>query len=241
MAEKVAIITGGTGYLGRKVANMFSLNRYKVYLPVRSIRKFMENTDNETDENITFKLRKIFAFECDVLDENSVKIFLQKVLDLEGNRIDVLVNTVGGFPYEKLTGDINESEFDKWFNVNFKSAFLFSSGVLNSMKNNNFGRIISIGSIAGLEIMKGRLGYSIAKSALVKLMDIISAEYKENNIFAATVIPSVIDTPANREWGTEVEIKNWVTPDEIAGLIYRIVSDEFKSVRQPVYKIYGNY
>jgi len=241
MSEKVAVITGGTGNLGREVVNIFSLNGYRVYMPVRSLNKFKEITDSETDANKDFILRKIFAFECDVLEETSVKNFLQKVLVLEKNKIDVLVNTVGGFPGEILTGDMSEYEFDKWFMINFKSAFLFSSGVLNTMKQNNIGRIISIGSMAGVEPMKGRLGYSVSKSALTNLMDTISKEYKAYNIFAATVIPSVIDTPLNREWGTDEEIKNWVSPKEIAEVILRIVSDEFKSVRQPIYKIYGNY
>jgi len=241
MSEKIAVITGGTGYLGREIVNIFSANGFKVYLPVRSLNKFMEITDNETDESKAFMLRKIFAFECDVLDEESVNIFLQKVLTLENNRIDVLVNTVGGFPGEILTGDMTEADFDNWFSLNFKSALLFSSGVLNSMRNNKSGRIISIGSIAGHETIKGRLGYSVAKSALLKLMDTISEEYKEYNIFATTVVPSVIDTPSNREWGTDDEIKKWVPPKEIAGIILHIVSDEFKSVRQPFYKIYGNY
>jgi len=241
MSEKIAVITGGTGYLGREIVNIFSESGYKVYLPVRSLKKFMDITDKETAENNVFKLRKIFAFECDVFDEKSVKRFLQKVLTLEKNRIDVLINTVGGFPGEMLTGDMSESEFYNWFDLNFKSAFLFSSGVLNSMKSNKYGRILSIGSIAGLETMKGRLGYSVAKSALLKLMDTISSEYKNSNIFAATVIPSVIDTPSNREWGTEEEIRNWVSTKDIAGVILRLVSEEFDSVRQPVIKIYGNY
>ncbi|MCI0472793.1 MAG: SDR family NAD(P)-dependent oxidoreductase, partial [Ignavibacteria bacterium] len=98
-----------------------------------------------------------------------------------------------------------------------------------------------IGSMAGLETVNGRLGYSVAKSALMKLMDIISSEYKNSNIFAATVVPSVIDTPSNREWGTDDEIRNWVSTKEIAGIILRFVSEEFGSVRQPVIKIYGNY
>ncbi|MCU0373013.1 MAG: SDR family NAD(P)-dependent oxidoreductase [Ignavibacteria bacterium] len=241
MSERIAVITGGTGYLGREIVNIFSASGYKVYLPVRSLNKFREITDKETNESKTFTLKKIFAFECDVLDEKSVKSFLQKVHTLEKNRIDVLINTVGGFPNETLTGDMSESEFDYWFDLNFKSAFLFSSGVLNSMLNNKYGRIISIGSIAGLETMNGRLGYSVAKSALMKLMDTISSEYKDSNIFAATVVPSVIDTPSNREWGTEEEIRKWVTPEEIAGVILRFVSEEFRSVRQPVIKIYGNY
>ncbi len=239
--NNIAIVTGGTGYLGRKVVEKFSDKGFKVYVPVNSLKKFMEIFDSSLDEKSEFKLRRIFAFECNALDENSVNEFVEKVGGLEKGRIDVLVNTVGGFPAAKNVGDFELKDFTGMFDINFTSAFLFSKAVLKKMAPNGYGRIISVGSIASLDPLEGRLAYNVSKSALVVLMDTISKEYRKNNIRANTVIPSVIDTPSNREWGSEEDVKNWVKPEEIADVIFRMTGGSFDSVRESVIKILGNY
>ncbi|MCE1165287.1 MAG: SDR family oxidoreductase [Bacteroidetes bacterium] len=239
--NKIAVVTGGTGYLGRKVVEKFSDEGFKVYLPVNSLKKFMEVFDSSLDENAEFKLRKIFAFECNALDENSVNEFVEKVAGLEKGRVDVLVNTVGGFPEARNVADFELTEFSGWFDINFTSAFLFSKAVLKKMIPFNYGKIISIGSLASLDPLEGRLAYSVAKSAIVVLMDTISKEYKKHNIRANTVIPSVIDTPSNREWGSDEDAKKWVKPEDVARVIYSLADSGFNSVRESVIKVLGNY
>lgn len=241
MTNKIAVVTGGTGYLGRKVVEKFSGEGYKVYVPVNSLKKFMEIFDSSLEENSEFKLRKIFAFDCDALNENSVNEFVEKVSGLEKGRIDVLVNTVGGFPGAKNVADFELKDFSNMFDINFTSAFLFSKAVLKKMIPNEYGRIVSIGSIASLDPLEGRLAYNVSKSALVVLMDTISKEYRKHNIRANTVIPSVIDTPSNREWGSDEDAKKWVKPEEIADVIFRMTGGSFDSVRESVIKVLGNY
>ncbi|MDD5361093.1 MAG: SDR family NAD(P)-dependent oxidoreductase [Ignavibacteria bacterium] len=239
--NKIVIITGGTGGLGRHVASKFAAAGCKVYLPVTSLKKFTQTFDNSQEENSEFSLRKIFAFECDALNETAVNEFVANVSALEKGRIDVLVNTVGGIHDEVKTADIDMKEFDKWFNLNFRTTLLFTKAVLKSMIQNNFGRIISIGSTMGLNPVPGRLAYSISKSALTELMELVSKEYKKFNIRANTIVPSVIDTPANREWGTEEEIKKWVKPSEIANVIFELAGEKFNSVTQSTIKVFGNF
>ena len=72
-------------------------------------------------------------------------------------------------------------------------------------------------------------------------MNTISLEFREKNIRCNTIIPSTIDTPANREWGSEEEIKNWVKPEDIAGIIFDLASDKYKSVRESIIKVYGSF
>ncbi len=238
---KTAIVTGGTGALGKYVVEKFCAEGYKVYIPVTSINKFMRVFDSSLDENSEFKLRKIYAFECDALEEDSVKEFVEKVSGLENGRIDVLVNTIGGIHPPVNTADVERQEFDKWFNLNFTTALHFSKSVLKIMVPNGCGRIVSVGAIAGLEPAPGRLAYSVSKSALIILMNTISKEYKRFGIRANTVIPSVIDTQANREWASAEEIKNWVSPEEVARVIFELAENRFSAVRESVIKVFGNY
>jgi NAD(P)-dependent dehydrogenase (short-subunit alcohol dehydrogenase family) len=218
--DKIIIITGGTGALGRYVVDKFAREGWKIYLPVTSLKKFMEVFDNSQDANSSFALRRIYAFECDAVNENSVNEFIKKVAALEKGKIDMLVNTVGGFHEYIDVSEFETNVFDLWFNLNFKSTFYFSKKVLKVMRENNYGRIVSISSLAGLNPMPGRLAYSVSKSAVIELMETINIENENTNIKCNAIIPTTIDTPSNREWGSEEEIIKWVKPEAIANMIY---------------------
>lgn len=242
MADKTAVITGGTGFLGRKIAEKFSLNGIKVYIPVLKMEEFKEVFDNSGNPgNEDFQLRKIYSFECNAIDENSVTEFINKVSVLEKGKIDYLINTVGGINPKAEVIDLTTDALMKMINLNFMSAFYFSREVVKVMKKNNFGRVVSIGAIAGLNPAPGKFDYSFSKSGVIRLMDTISEEMKEFNIRCNTIVPSVLDTPANREWGSEEDIKKWVSTEEISGIILALVSESFSGVRSSVIKVYGSY
>lgn len=224
--DRIAIVTGGTGALGRHVVDKFAREGWKVYIPVQSLKYFMQVFDNSQDEDSSFALRKIYAFECDALNESEVIEFVRNTAALEKGRIDVLVNTIGGFPGEREVSTFSTEEFDGMFNLNFKTTFWFSREVLKYMKERRHGRISCISSIAALDPMPNRLSYSVSKSAIVTLMETINYENSEFNIKCHAVIPTVIDTPANREWGSEEQIRKWVKPQDIAERIYSLTEND---------------
>ncbi len=242
MSERVAIVTGGTGALGRSVVRKFSDEGLKVYVPVVTLHEFTEVFDkSQTADSVEFKLKRIFGFECNAIDENSVIEFLNNVNSLEKGKIDYLINTVGGISPASNVSELQSTELDKMIDLNFKSAFYFTRETLKVMLKNNFGRIISIGAIAGLNTTPGRFAYSFAKAGVINLMDTVSEELKDKNIRCNTIIPGIIDTPANREWGSPDDIKKWTKPEQISDIIYNFISDEFSSVRSSHIKVYGAY
>jgi NAD(P)-dependent dehydrogenase (short-subunit alcohol dehydrogenase family) len=220
MNDKVAIITGGIGALGRHIVDKYAKEGWKVYIPVSSLKKFMSVFDNSQDDDSSFSLRKIYAFDYDVLNEESVVEFVQKVAALEKGKLDLLINTVGGYRPPVNTNEISTKDFDELFNL--KTTLWFSREVLNVMLNNKSGRIISIAAKPGLEATAGILTYSVSKSAVINLMETINLECGKDNIKCYSIVPTVIDTPSNREWGTEADIKNWVKPEDIADEIYNL-------------------
>lgn len=240
-ADRAAIVTGGTGALGRVIVNKFADEGLKVYVPSLSIDEFKTVFDSDSEKDSEyFKMRKIYCFECDATNEESVIEFVHNVSVQEKGKIDYLINTVGGISTSEVI-DLTSEALNKMIDLNFKSAFFFTKEVLKTMKNKSFGRIISIGAIAGLETTPGKFAYSFSKSGVINLMNTISEEMKETNIRCNCIIPSILDTPANREWGTPEEIKKWVRPEEVAGIIYDLVSDGFSSVRGSSIKVYGSY
>jgi len=238
--DKIAIVTGGMGALGKIIVDKFAEEDMKVYIPSENIEKFREIFDNSETaiDGGGFKLRKIYCLHCDALDEKSVQEFVSDVLKREG-RIDFLVNTIGGYHTKKNIVDMGSELIDKMLNLNFKSTFYFCKYVLKSMIEKNFGRIAAIGAMPALEVTPGKLAYSISKSNVVNLIQTIAEETKEFNITANAVIPSIIDTSANRQSMAKEDFSKWVKSEDIAETILFLLSDSAKSFRGNVIKMYG--
>ena len=114
--KKVAIVTGGTGALGKVVAEKLADDGVKIYIPSRSLDSFnnvFDNSQNEDSEE--FNLKKIFSFECDITNESSVIEFVNNVAVQEKGKIDYLINTGGGIDSPVSTGDLETSAFLKMF------------------------------------------------------------------------------------------------------------------------------
>jgi NAD(P)-dependent dehydrogenase (short-subunit alcohol dehydrogenase family) len=123
--------------------------------------------------------------------------------------------------------------------LNFKTAFNFSKNVLKSMIDRNYGRIISIAAMPAIEISAGRFAYSVSKSAVINLMRTIAEECKGFNITANCIVPSIINTEANRKSMPNADYDKWVKPEEIAETILYLLSDDAKSFKGNVIKMYG--
>lgn len=238
--NKTAIVTGGTGGLGRFVVNRFAEVKMNVYVPVRSIDEFKKVFDNSQTTNAEqeFKLKKIYGLQCDALSEAEVKQFISDVIKREG-KIDYLINTVGGYHPKKMLVDMESDLVDKMMDLNLKCTFFFCKNVLGDMIANDFGRIVAIASMPAVEITPGRFAYSVSKAGVVNLIQTIAEEYKANNITANVVVPSVIDTSANRASMPKAEFDKWVKPEDIAETILFLVSDFASSYRGNVIKMYG--
>lgn len=237
MNDKTVIVTGGTGALGRHVVDKLESEGFKVYVPTLTMEEFNSVFDRSSDEAGAVRVRKIFAFDCDALDQDSVKEFTEKVLAIENGNVGYLVNTIGGIDAPAMTDVLDRSALERMMNLNFYTAFSFTSCLLKAMKSNKFGRIVSIGALAGLQASPSRLAYSVSKQAIINLMDTVSEEFKEFGMRCNTIVPGIIDTPANREWGTPEDVRNWVSPKEVAEVVSSLFSEGFRSVRSSVIKV----
>ncbi|HRA99211.1 MAG TPA: SDR family oxidoreductase [Ignavibacteria bacterium] len=242
MTDRVAIVTGGTGALGRVVSEKLAHLGIKIYIPSRSLDTFNKVFDNSQNENSEdFNLKKIFSFECDITNEASVIEFVKNVAVQEKGKIDFLINTAGGIDSPVNTGELSTSAFMKMLDLNFMTAFYFSREVLNVMLKNNYGRIISFGSKSATELTPKKFAYSYSKLGVIQLMNILGEEYKKNNIRCNTIIPGIIDTPSNREWGTAEDVKSWTKPGDIAEIISDVISDKYISLRNSELKLYNSF
>lgn len=221
--NKVAIVTGGTGALGRVIVNRFAKEGMKVYVPVRSIKDFMTIFDDSQNEEELTVLLKRYAIECDATDENQCLEFCQSIIKQE-KRIDFLINTVGGYHPRKEILEMDKTLIEQQLMLNFYTTFYFTKHALSHMKANGFGRVISIGAKPAVENTAGKFAYSFSKSGVVKLMQTLALEFKGMDLTFNTIIPNIIDTPANRKSMPNADFTKWVSPDVIAEKCIELVS-----------------
>jgi NAD(P)-dependent dehydrogenase (short-subunit alcohol dehydrogenase family) len=153
--------------------------------------------------------------------------------------IDGLVHLVGGFSGGKPIAETDDKTFDLMMNVNLRIAFNTIRATLKPMIAARAGRIVAIGSRAAVEPLPNFAAYGISKAALVALIQNVAAEGKLLGITANVVLPSIIDTPANRAAMPKADFSKWVTPESIAKLLLWLVSDAASDVSGAVIPIYG--
>jgi NAD(P)-dependent dehydrogenase (short-subunit alcohol dehydrogenase family) len=123
--------------------------------------------------------------------------------------------------------------------LNLRSAYTIFRAVLPGMVKAGKGRMVAVGARAAIEPIANFAAYSVSKAALVALVKTVALEVKDSGITANAVLPSVIDTPANRAAMPAADASKWVTPESIAGLLVWLVSDAARDVNGAAIPIYG--
>ncbi len=226
--NQVAVITGGTGALGSAVAKAFVNSDANVVI--------LYNREAGLKTVASFE-NKLTAIKTDVLSESSVQSMVEQVVKKLG-RIDILVNAVGGFIGGVPIVETTEAQLNKMFDLNLRSAFLCSKHIFPIMIKQKFGRIINIGSKGGLNAASGMGVYSASKAAVINFSGALAEEGREHNITANVVIPSIIDTEANRSAMPDANFDDWVKTQSIADLILYLSSKEANDVSGGVIPIY---
>lgn len=230
MDGQYVLLTGGTGGLGRGVTQLILGRGAQVVVP------YLKASDMET-------LRKavpiagqdrLHLVPADLTDEATV---ISLIHDMP--RVDALIHLVGGFSM----GDTVDYTYRDWkhdFELNVHTTFLLCKHSLKRMQTQNYGRIVTVGS-RGAVMPTGRLAaYCAAKAAVVAFTQSIADEMKGTNITANAVLPSVIDTPANREAMGTAQADQWVKPDSLADVIGFLASEAARDIRGAAIPVYGN-
>jgi NAD(P)-dependent dehydrogenase (short-subunit alcohol dehydrogenase family) len=152
-------------------------------------------------------------------------------------RIDALVHVMGGFAGGKPVSETDDATWTKMFSLNLNSAFYLCREVLRHLDRG--GRIVAIGSRTGVQPAAGLAAYGASKAALNALIQTIALEVKDAGITANVVLPSVIDTPANRAGASPQQIAKWVTPQSIAEVVYFLCSEAASDINGALIPVYG--
>jgi NAD(P)-dependent dehydrogenase (short-subunit alcohol dehydrogenase family) len=230
MKGKQVLLTGGTGGLGLGVTPTVLAQGAYLTIPYRNL-SYVE------------RLKAVLA-PADIARIKFVPVNLESDLSVEElvnsmTSVDVLINLVGGFYY----GKTHECSFDDWkhqFELNVYTTFLTCKYSLKRMLESGYGRIVTVGSRAGLEPTANLAAYSASKAAVIALTKAIADETRGTNITANTVLPSVINTPSNREAMGVEKASEWVRSESIGQVICFLASEAAGDIRGATIPVYGN-
>ena len=229
-SNKVVLITGGTGALGRTIIQAFVACKSAV------ISSYINDT--EIDRLETGIKSAVQLIKTDVTKEEEVKRLVSDAIS-RYSRIHILVNVIGGYIGGKTVAELDIKEWDLMMDMNLKSAFLISKHILPHMLSSRYGKIIHISSRTGLKSGGYDSAYAASKSGLIRLIESISEEVKESNINVNCIMPSIIDTGSNRRAVPKADFTRWIHPVDLAKVMLFLCSEEARVITGAAIPTYG--
>ncbi|WP_142860032.1 SDR family oxidoreductase [Salinigranum halophilum] len=222
---QVVLVTGAGGALGGGVVEAFTAGGATV-----AAADLLEPDEVDLPDGATY-------YQGDFTDEEAVADTVERVVDAHGG-IDALVNVAGTWRGGSPVDETDVELFDFLFDVNLKTMFLASKHALSHLRESDGGAIVSVSARSSLEGGTGDSVYRATKAG-VRLITESIAEENRGEVRANAIMPSVIDTPANREMMPDADHDSWPTPAEIAEVICFLCSDASGVTSGAAVPVYG--
>jgi NAD(P)-dependent dehydrogenase (short-subunit alcohol dehydrogenase family) len=224
MDGKVIVVTGASGALGKVVAEA-ALARGARVAGVDHAASQLPATDN-----------RIELGGVDLSDASSAKKSIDAAVAHFG-RLDALVNIAGGFAFETVA-DGDPQTWQRMYALNVLTALNASRSAIPHLVASGAGRIVNVGAMGALQAGSGMGAYAASKAGVHRLTEALAAEWK-GRITVNAVLPSTIDTPANRASMPRADFAKWVTPQELADVILFLASDAASAVTGALLPVSG--
>ena len=213
LAERVAVVTGGTGALGQAVTLRLLSDGAIVAVPYA----VEEERDRLAQRVATADRHRLVTQAVDVIDLEAMRAFTECVVAARG-KIDILVAGVGGF----AGGSLLETDAETWrhmVDLNLTSAFSATKAVVPHMVRTRYGRVVVVASRAVVPPAGGFIAYTVAKAAAIAFTQALAQETRERGVTVNAVLPSTMDTPANRAAMPSSDRNGWVPVEAVADAI----------------------
>lgn len=226
------IVTGATGHLGTAICKaLLSAGDtvVAVYRRNEALQSLRDGLRAPVDKVVFEKADVARAGEMDRVIANVVQHF---------GRVDVLVNTVGGY----MTGAVQDTaveEFDRAFDLNLKSMFLSCKAVIAPMRSQSLGTIVNVASRSALHGDKDQFLYSASKAGVLRLTESLAEELKDSGVRVNAIVPKILDTLENRAMMPKAKWDRWPSPDQVARVVVWLCSEGSEVVSGAAIPVYG--
>jgi len=231
---KVALVAGGTGGLGRAVSLAFLGEGAKVEVTYVVPGEWAELQD------VVAKLGggALKGHEVDVTDETAVNGLVEEIVESQG-RLDVLVNTVGAYAGGLKLWEMETRVFEQMMALNLRSGYALARAAARTMLKQKRGAIVNVAAKAAFDHAAGAAAYAASKAAALAMIDSLAADLKGSGVRANSILPSIIDTAANRKAMPKADFAKWPKPEDIARVILFLCSEEAKVIQGAAVPVYG--
>jgi NAD(P)-dependent dehydrogenase (short-subunit alcohol dehydrogenase family) len=219
------LVAGGTGALGQAVLRELVSSGYGV------TATWIVDRERERVQNEFGGVRLVKA---DLMEAEGAAGAVAAMDDLEA-----VVNLVGGFASAPPVHETDPEDFDRMIRLNLRPAFMLARAAMPALTDRGGGAFVCVSARAALRPFAGAAGYVTGKAALLGFVGALDAEYRDRGVRVNAVLPSVIDTPANRAASPDADASRWVPPEQIAKVIRFLVSEDSAPTSGAAVPVYG--
>jgi NAD(P)-dependent dehydrogenase (short-subunit alcohol dehydrogenase family) len=233
-AGKVILVAGGTGGLGRAVSLAFLKEGAKVVVTYLHPEEFAALQSVAGAEGTSLE-----GHSVDVTDEVAVGQIVDQII-AEYGRLDAMVNTVGGYAGGVKLWDLETKTFERMLALNLRAGYALARAAIVPMLQRKSGAIVNVAAKAAFDHAAGASAYAASKAAALAMIDSLAADAKGSGVRVNSILPSIIDTPANRKAMPEADFATWPKPEDIARVILFLCSDEARVIHGAAIPVYGD-
>jgi NAD(P)-dependent dehydrogenase (short-subunit alcohol dehydrogenase family) len=225
MAERSVLITGGTGGLGGAVVAAFLEEGWRVVAPLRDAGAALPDA--------------AVPVPADVTDPAAVARAAAAAAGDDGAPLRAVVNLVGGYAGGGRVDEAPFEQVERLFAVNLRTTYLVTQATLPHLVAAGGGAVVCVSARAAVAPFPGAAGYAVSKAAVLAFSNAVAIEYKNDRVRCNAVLPSVIDTPANRAAQPDADHSRWVPPAELATVIRFLAGPESTPISGAAIPVYG--
>jgi NAD(P)-dependent dehydrogenase (short-subunit alcohol dehydrogenase family) len=232
--DKVVLVAGGTGGLGRAVSVAFVEAGAKVVVTYRKAEEFAALL-----ESAGSKASSLEGHQIDVSDEGAVGQMMEGVVAKYG-RLDAMVNTIGGYAGGTKLWELETKVLQQMLQLNLLAGYALSRAAVKPMLAQKHGAIVNVAAKAAVDHGAGAAAYAASKAAAVAMMDSLAGDVKGTGVRVNSILPSIIDTVANRKAMPGADFAVWPKTEDIANVVLFLCSDEARVIHGAAIPVYGD-
>jgi len=233
-SPQIVVVAGGTGGLGRAVSLAFLAQGARVAVTYRNQQEF-DALKAEAGANAG----SLEGVRVDVTDEAAVTQFIGSIVARHG-RLDALVNAVGAYAGGVKLWEMDTKVLDQMIALNLRSGYALARAAVRVMLKQRSGAIVNVAAKAAFDHGAGASAYAASKAAAVAMMDSLAGDLKGTGVRVNSVLPSIMDTPANRAAMPNADFSKWPKTEDVARVILFLVSDAAKLIQGAAVPVYGD-
>jgi NAD(P)-dependent dehydrogenase (short-subunit alcohol dehydrogenase family) len=229
MADRTILITGGTGALGSAVVAAFLDAGWRAAVTWVDPSELERVTEHEG----------MLLVEADLSHPEAVEHAVAQAAGDESAPLRAVANLVGGYAGGARVHETRPEDFERQFTLNVWPTFLVTRAAIPRLIAAGGGSIVCVSTRAAVQPFAGAAGYIASKAAVIAFVKAVATEYRDEGVRCNAILPSVIDTPANRASQPDADHSRWVPPAEIARAVRFLCSDDSAPVSGAEVPVYG--